>query len=388
MVYHSAQFKEAIYEQVARVVEDFRKTNSITILDLSVGDPDLPLDKNLEELLVKHIRSGAYTRYPPQYGHGSLKDAVVRWYVRKFGVQLTAKNVCILMGSKEGIAHLSLLINHQSEHVLVPDPAYPIYEKAARMAMATPYIMPLKQENGFLPDLSAIPEEILKNTKLMYLNYPNNPTGAVMTDSFFNESMTLARQHGFLICFDKAYEELEITPNKRYSVFNYPNGERHAVELYSFSKSHNCTAFRIGFAVGGEETIKMLNDIKAVYDSGHYVPIQLLAADALERDEIIASNNAVYRRRNEIVQSGLKEMGIRFMPRTSTFYFWCEVPGKFSDLSSFEFCMKLFRETGVMLTPGSGFGKYGEGYFRLSLTEKDEILEEAMGRMREWIRRK
>jgi LL-diaminopimelate aminotransferase len=284
-----------------------------------------------------------------------------------------------LIGSKEGIAHLPLAFVNPKEVVLVPSPAYPVYHSAALFAGGTPFSMPLLKENNFLPDLSRIPADVAKAAKLMFLNYPNNPTSAVAERNFFKEVVDFAKRYQIIICHDAAYTELSFDGYRPISFLEVDGAKEVGIEFHSLSKTYNMTGWRIGFAVGNRDVIGGLGEIKTNIDSGIFQAVQFAGIEALEGNQgWIEEIKKIYTERRDALFSGLKRMGLEVEKPKATFYLWIATPeGK----SSVEFASYLLNEAGVVTTPGVGLGEYGEGYIRMALTVNKEKIEQAVKRI-------
>lgn len=355
------------------------KQRGVDLIDLSVGDPDLPTPEAIVERMVEEVRDPKNHRYPDYEGLREFREAAASWYWRRFGVSLEASSeVMALIGSKEGIAHLPLAFVDPGDYVLVPDPGYPVYRASTILAGGNPYPVPLREERGFLPDLEEIPSEVARRAKLFFLNYPNNPTGAVAPREFFREVVVFAREYGIIVAHDAAYSELYFgRPTE--SFLSVEGAKDVGVEFHSLSKTFRMTGWRIGFVVGNAEVLAGLGRVKTNVDSGVFTAIQRTAIWALEGDrgEVEAWRHELRRRRDLMVQ-GLRDLGFKVYPPQATFYLWFRVPEGYTSAS---FAEKLL-EVGVVVTPGIGFGQYGEGYVRMALTVGQERLREALDRLR------
>lgn len=352
------------------------------IIDLGVGDPDRPTPSHIVEAMQKEVALPRNHRYPSYQGLLEFRQAVASWYRNRFGVELNPeKEVVSLIGAKEGIAHLPLAFIDRDDIVLVPSPAYPVYKIGTLFAGGTPYIMPLKKENNFLPDLKAIPSDIAKKAKLMFLNYPNNPTGACADKSFFEEVVQFAKQHDIIVAHDAPYSEMYYDDNDKPISFLEVDGAKDiAIEFHSLSKTYQMTGWRIGFAVGNAEIISALGKVKTNIDSGLFEAIQRAGIVALTGDQRCTDEmRAVYKERRDALVNGLKEAGINVSPPKGTFYVFAPTP---NGKPSTEFCSELLDKTGVVVTPGVGFGEEGEGFFRCALTVSVERIKEAVRRIK------
>jgi len=345
------------------------------IIDLGIGDPDLPTPAHIINTLQEAVRDPKNHRYPTYSGMIEFRQAVVEWYQKRFQVSLDPHSeVITLIGSKEGIAHIPLAFINLKDTVLVPDPGYPVYNAATLFAGGNSYFMPLLKENHFLPDFSRIPEEILRKVKLMYLNYPNNPTAAVADRSFFEEAVKLARHYQIIICHDAAYTEICFDGCQPPSILEIPGSKDVAIEFHSLSKTYNMTGWRIAFAVGNPEIIAALGQVKTNIDSGVAQAIQIAGITALLGDQNpLSEMRNIYQERRDLLLTGLKEAGFEVATPKASFYLWVSIP---SGFTSTEFTTHLLTKAAVVTTPGNGFGASGEGYIRMALTvDKERIVE-------------
>lgn len=350
------------------------------VIDLGVGDPDLPTPDFIVEALAEAARDPRNHRYALDAGMPELRETFVRWFQERFQVKLDPQEeVLPLIGSKEGIAHLPLAILNPGDGVLVPDPCYPVYKSAAHLAGGVPHLMPLLASANFLPDFEAIELEALKKSRLLYLNYPNNPTAAVAPREFFEEAVRFAREHGLLIAQDAAYSEMTYEGYAAPSILQIEGAKEVAVEFHSLSKTFNMTGWRIGFAVGNREALRLLAKVKSNIDSGIFQAVQLAGRRALEEGkEALRRSLQIYERRRDLFVSGLNRIGWKVSPPQATFYVWIPVPPGYT---SQELAVKLLNEACMVLTPGNGFGPNGEGYIRASLTLPEERLGQALNRI-------
>jgi LL-diaminopimelate aminotransferase len=351
----------------------------VDIISLGIGDPDLPTPEHIVIKLKKAAENPKNHRYPDYEGLYEFRKAAADWFEKRFSVKFNPEDeVVSLIGSKEGIAHLPLAFVNPGDYVLVPDPAYPVYNIGTIFAGGISYIMPLKKENNFLPDLKAIPEEVLKKTKIMYINYPNNPTSAVADKNFFQDVVNLAHKYKFIVCHDMAYSEL-FYEEPPISIFNVEGAKDVAIEMHSLSKTYSMTGWRIGFAIGNKSIIEGLGKIKTNVDSGIFQAVQEAGIEALTGDQTVVSRyREIYRERRDLVVQKLQSLGYDVFYPKATFYVWVKTP---QNLDSRTFCGKVLEETGVVLTPGIGFGSHGEGYFRIALTVDKQRLNEALERI-------
>jgi len=368
-----------LFKEIDRQKEEVRK-RGVDIIDLGVGDPDMPTPPHIIEALNKAAIDPANHRYPSYSGMGDFNEAVARWYKRRFNVDLDYKNeVVTLIGSKEGIAHIPLAFINTGDLALVTSPGYPVYHIGVQFAGGQAYFMDLLKENDFLPDFNVVPEEIADKARMMFINYPNNPTSAVATRAFFQEVVAFAESHNIIVCHDAAYTELAFDGYRPISFLEAEGAKATGVEFHSLSKTYNMTGWRIGFAVGRAEVIQALGQIKSNIDSGAFQAVQIAGIAALEEDQACVENiNRVYTERRDILVDGLVELGLSVEKPRATFYVWFEVP---KGYNSAEFTSHLLSNGGIVVTPGNGFGAAGEGYVRMALTVDKERLKEAVERI-------
>jgi len=345
-----------------------------------VGDPDLPTPAKIIETLRREAGNPDNHQYPSYQGMLSYREAVADWYKRRFDVDLDPKDeVLSLIGSKEGIAHIYLAFVQPGDISLVPSPAYPVYNIGTILADGTAFVMPILKKNGFIPDLDAIPQEALNKAKIMFLNYPNNPTGATTTIEFLRKAVQLAKKYNIALCHDCAYSELAYDGYVAPSILQVEGAKEIAVEFHSVSKTYCMTGWRCGWLVGNRDIVAGLAKVKTNVDSGLFQAIQYAAITALnevvdEQLEIVDT----FRQRRDVMVEGLRSIGWDVPSPKATFYLWLPVP---EGYSSMDFCSRLLEEAGVSVTPGVGFGAEGEGYFRIAYTRKIERLKEAVDRI-------
>ncbi|MEN2998761.1 MAG: LL-diaminopimelate aminotransferase [Brevinematia bacterium] len=354
----------------------------IDVIDLSIGDPDLPTPEPIIEALYEAVKDPANHKYPSYAGMYEFRKASAEWFHRRFGVEFDPKTeVIALIGSKEGIAHIHWAFLEPGDIALVPDPGYPVYNAATILAGATPFKIPLREENNFFPEVENISQNILSKAKLMFINYPNNPTSASATFEQLEKIVWFAKKNDIILCSDLAYSEIYEGNQKPISIFNIPGAKDIAVEFHSLSKTFNMTGWRIGFAIGNQNLIKGLLAIKSNVDSGVFNAIQLAGVRALQPDmeRYAQQNREVISKRKKKMVSMLTSVGFEVYSSNTTFYIWVKNP---KGISSKEISLTFLKEAGIVVTPGSGFGEYGEGYFRISLTAPDERIEEAVNRIK------
>ncbi|MEZ8217012.1 LL-diaminopimelate aminotransferase apoenzyme [Candidatus Fervidibacteria bacterium JGI MDM2 SSWTFF-3-K9] len=369
------------------------KAKGIQVISLGIGDPDVPTP---DPIVLELIRSATDVSDPDRFRYGSdwpldvFPKAVAEYYRKRFGVEIDPqREVVPLIGSKEGIAHIALCYLDPGDVALVPEPGYPVYKISALLALAESYPMPLLSEKNWTPNFSAIPSEVLKRAKLLWLNYPNNPTASCVTLEFFEEAVAFAKEHGLLICHDAAYVDITYDGYVAPSILQVPGAKEVAIEFGSLSKPFAMTGWRIGWAVGNPEAVRLLATVKDNIDSGIFRPIQRAGAKALQLwcqdPSIIRPVVDTYQRRRDFVLKALREAGIQVETPKGSLYIWAPIPDGFSN--SQEFATFLLEQAHVAITPGGGYGPAGEGYFRISLTYPDTVIAEAMERIVDALKR-
>lgn len=360
------------------------KERGVDIISLGIGDPDMPTPSFIIKALQQAVMCEEYHQYPSYTGMRAFKEAVTQWYKRRFNVVLNPDTeVLTLAGSKEGIAHFPFAFVNEGDHVIVCPPNYPVYATTSRFAGAVVYEAPLLEENDYLPDLDAIPATIWEKTKIIFINYPNNPTSAMAPDSFYKDLIARCAKYDVCIVHDLAYSEIYYdAAMKPRSILEFEGAKERVIEFHSLSKTYNMTGWRIGMAVGSTFLLDGLAKIKENVDSGTFHAIQEAAAVALgEEGDVFAEElRALYAKRRDVVVRTLTSMGIDFLFPNATFYVWGKVPNGYDSAS---YVTQVLEKTGVVLTPGSGFGSAGEGYFRISLTVPEQRLEEALHRLQQ-----
>ncbi|MDD5190724.1 MAG: LL-diaminopimelate aminotransferase [Dehalococcoidales bacterium] len=371
-----------LFVEISRKIAE-KKAKGEDVVSFGIGDPDIPTPAHIIERLCKEARIPANQRYPESEGLPALRQAIAAWYEKRFGVKLDPdKEVAPLIGSKEGIAHIAFCLLDPGDTALVPDPGYPVYAFGTNLAGGRPYFLNLTEKNGYLPEFNRIPENILEKTKVMWLNYPNNPTGAVADLDFFNKAVEFAKKYNICICHDGPYSEVAFDGYKPVSFLQAEGAKDVGIEFHSLSKSFNMTGWRIGMAVGNAEAIDALKRMKSNLDSGIPQAIQYAAIEALNGpQDAIKEHNDIYQRRRDLVVETLNKMGLQAQLPKASLYVWAKVPEGFT---SAEFAADLLDKVGVVVTPGSGYGRNGEGYVRLSLTIQDAILIKGLSRMADW----
>ena len=369
-----------LFKEIDRQKEEVRQ-RGVDVIDLGVGDPDLPTPIHIIEALNQAALNPQNHRYPSYSGMDEFNQAVARWYKRRFNVNLDGeKEVVTLIGSKEGIAHIPLAFINPGDWALVPSPCYPVYPTGVQFAGGNPYFMDLLKENDFLPDLDAVPVEMAKNAKLMFLNYPNNPTSAIAKREFFKNVVSFAKSNNIIVCHDAAYTEMAFDGYQPISFLEAEGASGVGIEFHSLSKTYNMTGWRLGFAVGRPEIIEGLGGIKSNIDSGAFQAIQIAGIAALEGDQTCVQNmNKKYQERRNILVDGVIDLGLSVKKPKATFYVWIEVPDGYRSAT---FTTHLLTKGGIVVTPGNGFGSAGEGYVRMALTVGKERLKEVIERIR------
>lgn len=370
-----------LFAEIDRKIAE-AKANGVDVISLGIGDPDTPTLQPIVDEMHKAIDNPKNHDYPPYNGTEQFRTSVQKWMKGRFGVELN-KDTEILanIGSKEAIAHVFFAFVDKGDYTLIPDPGYPVYKNATIFAGGTPFAMPLLEENGFLPDFDKIPEDVARRAKLMFLNYPNNPTGAVCDLEFLKKAVDYCKKYDILLCFDQAYCEMTYDGYVAPSVLQVDGGKDVALEFYSHSKSYNMTGWRVGWVCGNPQAVKALGTIKNNIDSGTFKAIQEAASKAFEIDKsYIEKLNKMYQERRDVAEAGLKELGWNIKPSKATFYLWLPTP---SGMTSEEFATLMLEKAGIVVPPGNGYGRYGEGYFRIALTKDSETIKKCIQRMKD-----
>jgi LL-diaminopimelate aminotransferase len=352
----------------------------VDIINLGIGDPDLPTPGPIVESLARAAKDPKHHQYPSYEGMLSFRKAVADWYHRRFGVTLDpADEVLTLIGSKEGIGHIHLAFVDPGEIVLVPSPGYPVYPVGTSFSGGVSHIMPLTKANGFLPDLEAIPKDVARKAKLMWLNSPNNPTSVVMTKAYFKRVVEFAREHHVIVCHDAAYSEIYYDGNRPASFMEVDGAKDVGVEFHSLSKTYNMTGWRLGFVVGNKDVLAGLGKVKSNLDSGVFEAVQAAGVTALGLDDAVTDAiRKTYQERRDTLIPGLKKLGLEVEAPPAAFYVWVTVPKGYTSAS---FTAHLLEKAGIVTTPGNGFGAPGEGYIRMTVCTSKERLAEAVERI-------
>lgn len=353
----------------------------VDLIDLGIGDPDIPTPSVIVEKLMESAGKPVNHRYPNSSGMAEFREAIANWYKSRFNVKLDpGKEVVSLIGSKEGIGNMAVAFVDPGDVVLVASPCYPVYHIGTAFNGGKNYFLPLKKENNFLPDLDAIPTEVAQQAKMLWINYPNNPTAAVADKNFFDRVVEFANKHNIIVCHDAAYTEMGYDGYRPMSFLEIEGARDVGIEFHSLSKTFNMTGWRIGMAVGNSELVGGLAQAKSNLDSGIFQAIQEAGIEALRLgDQIIEPSRKIYQERREILVEGLRAVGLECEKPRATFYVWVSCP---KGLSSADFTTKLLEEAGVVTTPGNGFGDAGEGYVRFTVCVDKERLREVADRIR------
>ncbi len=369
-----------LFAEIDRM-EDEARAKGMDLITLGVGDPDLPTDDRIVQRLRKASQDPANHRYPAYEGSRQFREAAAAWFEKRFGVRLDpGAEVLGLIGSKEGIGHLPLAFVNPGDEVIVPDPGYPPYEHGVVFAGGVPVPMSLYEESGFLPDFEALDEWDLSRVKMLYLNYPSNPTAAVATKEVLSRAVEFAKDHDIMLVHDAAYSEIAFDGFVCPSLLEVEGAREVGIEFHSLSKTYNMTGWRIGFAVGNPEILAGLGKVKLSVDSGPFTAVQEAGIEALTGDQgIVKRMVEIYQARRDILVDGLNAIGMRTAKPKGSFYVWSRVPEGFTSKG---FTEHILREVGVVVTPGNGFGSLGEGFVRMSLCLPEARLEETVERFR------
>ena len=369
-----------LFAEIDRKVQE-KKRSGVDVISLGIGDPDLPTPQRIVHVLQEAAADPANHRYASYFGLAELRQAIADWYGERSGVSLDpSTEILPTLGSKDGIAHVPLALVDPGDVVLAPDPGYTVYVTGALMAGADPYVMPLTAANHWLPELDAIPEDVAQRSRLMWLNYPNNPTAAVADREFLERAVAFCQRHDIILCHDAPYSEIAFDGYRPLTLFEIPGAKEIGLEFHSLSKTYNMTGWRIGWVCGRADLVGLIGRLKTNIDSGIFQAVQWAAIEALNGgDEETRAACDVYARRHRLVADTLNDLGWNIKPPRATFYVWAPVPDGYDSIG---FASHVLDEVGVNITPGVGFGAHGEGYFRLSVTAPDARLEEAMERMR------
>ncbi|NLJ86417.1 MAG: LL-diaminopimelate aminotransferase [Firmicutes bacterium] len=357
------------------------KAAGVDVINLGIGDPDRPTPPHIVERLQRAVEDPKTHRYPVYEGTLAFRQAVANWYQRLHQVEVDPINeVVALIGSKEGLAHISLCYVDPGDINLIPDPGYPAYSIGTMLAGGEMYRMPLLASNGFLPDFSNIPQDVAKRAKLMFLNYPNNPTGAVAPEEFYADAVAFAQKYDIIICHDAAYSEVAFDGYRPLSFLKIEGAKKVGIEFHSLSKTYNMTGWRLGWAAGNPEVIEALARVKSNIDSGVFSAVQVAGVEALSgSQDSVAKMQEVYQERRDLVVEGLRDLGWDIEKPRAAIYVWVPVPPEYSAT---EFATVVLEKAGVVVTPGIGYGQYGEGFVRISLCVEKERIVTALERLK------
>lgn len=365
--YHFQKFDE---------IKNNLKNSGKEILDLSIGDPDLMPEQKILDAMVSSFKYRNFNMYPPYDGINELKEAIIHYYKSSYSVSLNMDEVIVLIGSKEGLFHMIPAVCDIGDYALIPEPAYPVYETACKLWGVNYYKFNLMPKNDYLPDFAGISGNITNKSKLMIINYPNNPTGAAANEDFYKEAVRYCIQKDIVLCNDGAYNEIIGTDDKRISLLQYDKNKIQSIEFGTFSKIYNMTGFRVGYAVGNKKIIKNLLKVKSNADSGQFIPIQYAAIEALKLDEeYIRKGRKIYSERKDIIYDFLEKNKIEYYRSPATFYIWCKVPYNYT---CDEFCSELLNNRNILVTPGYVFGSFSNDHFRISVTQSSELIRKFM----------
>ncbi len=381
-----ASFKPYFFAGLLQKLADLR-SNNVDVIRLDMGSPDLPPANFIIDALEQSARRSDTHGYTANGGTPAYRKAAAAYYSRRFGVELDpASEVLGLIGSKEGLFNLAQVLINPGDYSLIPDPGYPVYRGGSLIAGANIYTLPLLHENKFLPDLDSIPEQIARQAKILWLNYPNNPTGAVAPLSFLKKAVEFGHKYGVLIAHDAPYVDVCFDGYAAPSIMQVPGAKDVAIEFNSLSKSYNMGGWRLGMAVGNKQVLGYLHTYKSQVDSSHFGPVLEAGITAMTGDQSwLEERNQIYQDRRDIVIQGLRAGGFLVETPPAAIYVWAHLPPGFKD--STQFCNRLLEETGVSTTPGIVYGDYGEGYLRISLGMATDRIKEAMGRLTSWVSR-
>jgi LL-diaminopimelate aminotransferase len=359
-----------------------RQAAGVDVISLSLGDPDLPAPQAVVDRLCAEMQVTENHHYPEYRGMHALHEAIAVWFEGRFGVSLTPeRDILPVLGSKEGLVYTATAVLNAGDVALVPDPYYPVYVTGCTSIGAQPYFLPLLEENNYLPNLESIPGDVLAKTRLLWLNYPNNPTAACAGPEFFERVVAFAQRHKLVIMHDLAYGEVYFDDFRPMSILQIPGAYDVAVELHSLSKTYNMAGFRAGMLVGNAELVDAVGRLKSNIDSGMFRPIQYAAIEALQLPvSWLEQRNAIYKHRRNLLVEGCHALGMHTQTPQASLYVWAHIPARFT--TSREFVSWIFDETGVLLTPGTNFGPAGEGYVRISIAAPEERIATALQRMK------
>ena len=374
------------------LIDEKRKAaqaKGMDVISLAIGDPDLPTPGFVLDLMDEEMRDPRNHQYPSYKGESDFCQNVAQWFEKRFGTTLDpASEIMATIGGKDAVSHLPFAFLDPGDTALVTDPGYPVYEAAVGFTGGKVVRVPLIEEQGFLPNLDAIPSDVADNANIFFVNYPNNPTAAVANQDFFERLIAFASKHDLVVLADNAYSEVYFEPEDRpISIMNIKGAKERSIEMHSFSKTFNMTGWRVGFVVGGKELIQAFLTLKSNFDSGVFMAIQRAASRALNHPEAEKFNQErteIFRVRREIIESALDKIGFRYQLPRASYYFWVHIPEKYP--SSVEFCADLLEKQGLVVTPGVGYGPSGEAFFRISMTSPNSKIEDGMKRLQEFMK--
>jgi LL-diaminopimelate aminotransferase len=368
-----------LFAEIDKIIKE-KRDQGLDVISLGIGDPDIPTPKGIIEALQDEAENPVNHQYPSSYGMDLFREAVADFYMDRFSVKIDpAGEVIPLLGAKEGVANIAYTYVDPGDYVLVPDPSYPVYSIGTMFAGGQTHIMPMEEKNDYIIDLDRIDAGIAAKAKLMHVNYPNNPTSAICSIDFYDRLAEFALKNNIIVCHDNAYSDTYFGDNSPVSFLNASGSKEVGIEFYSLSKTFNMTGWRIGCAVGNREVIASLGKYKTNVDSGVFNAVQYAAIKAFKNyREYSSENNKIYKKRREMVTGILDNIGIDYYKSNATIYVWAKVPEGHTSKS---FAKLVLDEANVVVTPGSAYGKFGEGYFRISLTISDDRLKEALDRI-------
>ena len=377
-----SQVPPYLFVQISRKIAE-KQAQGIEVISFGIGDPDIATPDSVVAALRESALDPLNHRYAESDGLPMFRRAVAEWYGQRFGVSLDPdKEVLSLIGAKEGIGHVALCFIEPGDIALIPDPSYPVYSVGTLFAGGESYTMPLSEENGWLPDLDAIPDDLARQSTVMWINYPNNPTGATAELDYFQRVVDFAKKHEIAVMHDACYTEVTYDGYRPPSFLQAEGAKDVGLEFHSLSKTYNMTGWRLGMAVGNAEMIDKLMIVKSNLDSGVPQAVQLMGIEAMGLPQAaIDERNAVYQRRRDRITSALREIGLKVEPPKASLYIWARVPEGYTSAA---FSERLLEERDVLVSPGTGYGRCGEGYVRLSLTVPDVEIEKALERMASW----
>ncbi len=374
------------------LIDEKRKAaqaRGMDVISLAIGDPDLPTPGFVLDLMDEEMRDPRNHQYPSYKGEPDFCQNVADWFIGRFGTPLDpSSEIMATIGSKDAVSHLPFVFLDPGDSALVTDPGYPVYEAAVGFAGGSVVRVPLIEDQGFLPDLDAIPKDAADKAAVFFVNYPNNPTAAVANEDFFEKLIAFAKKHDIIVLADNAYSEVYFEPEDRpISIMNIKGAKERSIEMHSFSKTFNMTGWRVGFVAGSKELIQAFLTLKSNFDSGVFMAIQRAASRALNHPEAGKFNEErtqIFRVRREIISSALDRIGLKYQLPRASYYFWVHIPK--SHASSVEFCADLLERQGLVVTPGVGYGPSGEDFFRISMTSPNTRIEDGMKRLEAFMK--